>query len=359
MNFAIGGKAALNATMTDVAKLAGVSLKSVSRVINAEPHVSPKLRNKVDAAIATLNYVPDAAARSLAGARTFVIGLMFDNPSPHYTMNVQKGVYAACKENQYHLRVDNIDSTAPGAVFEAQVSAILRNGRCDGFVLTPPLCDNLQLLDLLEGAGVRFVRIAPDLEPGRSPGVCIDDDAGAAAVARHLWELGHRHFGIVRGHSKHSSAANRRRGFLEELDRLGLSEPVVEAEGYFGFETGIQAGKELLSASQQPTAIFALNDDSAAGVMVACSQHGLSVPNDISVCGFDDSWVAKSVWPYLTTVYQPVEEMAHAAALLLLRRGDVENVLHELDFRLVIRDSTAPVPIRTEPLSIAVSAPIA
>lgn len=342
MNLATNIRSTTHATMEDVAKLAGVSLKSVSRVINAEPHVSAKLRAKVEAAIAELSYVPDMAARSLAGARAFIIGVMFDNPSPNYIMKVQKGVYSACRDSQYHLRIDTIDSSAPRELFEAQLSAMLRNSRCDGFVLTPPLTDNLLLLDMLDNAGVRYVRIAPDVAPERSPGVCIDDAAGAAAVARHLWDLGHRRYAVLRGPLNHGAAVSRRQGFIAELQRLGLTHPILEADGQFAFEPAIRASREVLASPQRPTAIFAMNDDSAAGAIVACSQLGLAVPHDVSVCGFDDSWVAKSVWPYLTTVYQPIEEMGRAAALLLLRRDEQENVLHKLDFHLVIRDSTAP-----------------
>lgn len=338
------GRAPARSTMEDVAMLAGVSLKSVSRVINAEPHVSAKLQAKVQAAIAELHYVPDMAARSLAGSRTFIIGLMFDNPSPNYTMNIQKGAYDACRESRYHLRIDNLDSSAPPEQFETQVAAILRNSRCDGFVLTPPLSDNLQLLDFLDRSDLRYVRIAPDIAPDRAPGVCIDDAAGAATLARHLWDLGHRRYAIVNGPSSHGAAQRRRQGFIDALRQLGLREPIAEANGRFSFEQGIQAGRDVLARGSRPTAIFATNDDSAAGVMVACSQSGLSVPGDVSVCGFDDSWVAKSVWPYLTTVYQPIEEMGRAAALLLLRRDEPENVLHQLDFQLVVRDSTAPPP---------------
>ena len=222
---------------------------------------------------------------------------------------------------------------------------MLRNSRCDGFVLTPPLTDNLHLLDYLDGAGVRYVRIAPDIERERSPGVCIDDGAGAASVARHLWALGHRRFGIVGGPHNHGAAIRRREGFIAQLQILGLNEPIAEANGEFAFEGGIQAGKDVLSATPRPTAVFAVNDDSAAGIIVACAQLGLTVPCDVSVCGFDDSWIAKSVWPYLTTVNQPMEEMGHAAALLLLRREEPENVMHQMDFHLVVRDSTAPPPV--------------
>ena len=338
------GRAGDRATMDDVARLAGVSLKSVSRVINAEPHVSARLRERVDAAISALNYVPDTAARSLAGSRTFIVGLLFDNPSPNYTMNIQKGVYDACRANQYHLRIDNVDSTVPRAEYEASLLGLVRNSRCDGFILTPPLTDDAVLLDFLDRSGIRYVRISPALETQRSPSVAIDDAEAAGALARHLWDLGHRHLAVVLGPDRHLAAARRRDGFIAALAELGLSEPVREVAGDFSFEGGIRAGTELMREGPRPTAIFATNDDSAAGVMAACSQAGLKVPVDISVAGFDDSWIARSVWPYLTTVNQPMEKMGYAAASLLLRRGELQGSPRLLDYSLVVRDSTAAPP---------------
>jgi LacI family transcriptional regulator len=326
------------ATMHDVARAAGVSLKSVSRVINREAHVSDDLRRRVEAAIATLGYVPDPAARSLAGARAFLIGLMFDNPSPNYTMKVQTGVYRACVAAQHHLRIDTIDSDQVAT----QVDHLLRNGRCDGFVLTPPLTDNRVLLDLLDARGVRYVRIAPQIDPDRSPGVAIDDAGAAAAMARYLWDLGHRRFALVTGPVDHSAAHARRTGFIEELAQLGCAEPPHEVPGGFSFEGGFAAGQAILAQSARPTAIFGTNDDSAAGVMAACSQAGLRVPADMSVAGFDDSWIARSVWPYLTTIHQPIEAMAHAAATLLLARDTGRGGVTRLDYKLVVRDSAAP-----------------
>lgn len=330
--------------MEDVARLAGVSIKSVSRVINSEPHVSSKLRADVEAAIAQLNYVPDSAARSLAGSRTFIIGLLLDNPSPSYTMNIQRGVYQACQAHQYHLRVDNVDSGVARMDYEDQLLALVRNSRCDGFVLTPPLSDDEVLLDFLDRSGIRYVRIAPALQPTRSPSICIDDAKAAGAVAEHLWALGHRRFAMVLGPASHLAAARRRDGFLDRLAALGLDQPVREVVGGFSFDGGIEAGRELLASGERPTAIFATNDDSAAGVMAACAQAGLKVPDDVSVAGFDDSWIARSVWPYLTTVHQPIEAMGRAAASLLLRRDEPENGPRYLDLDLVVRDSTAPPP---------------
>ncbi|OYU35263.1 LacI family DNA-binding transcriptional regulator [Novosphingobium sp. PASSN1] len=333
-----------HATMADVAQLAGVSLKSVSRVVNREPHVSEKLRLKVEAAIAELSFVPDQAARSLAGARSFTIGLILDNPSPNYTMKLQAGVYRACTAHQYHLRIDQIDSMRSEVELTALFEAMLRNTRCDGFILTPPLSDNRLLLEFFDQRGVMYVRIAPDLEHDRGAGVAIDDAAAAALVAQHFWANGHRRFGIVNGPLDYGEARSRREGFLAGLAALGATEPVAEADGNFLFEGGIEAGRKLLAGPNRPTAIFAGNDDSAAGTMVACLEQGLAVPRDISICGFDDSWVAKSVWPYLTTIYQPIEEMGFAAAELLIEREPDQRKLLMLDFHLVERDSVAQAP---------------
>ena len=333
-----------NVTMADVAQRAGVSLKSVSRVINNELHVSEKLRAKVEAAIAELDYVPDTAARSLAGSRSFTIGVLFDNPSPHYTMKIVNGVYRACRENRHHLRFDHLDSSFGEAALLQQLEDILRNGRADGFVLTPPLCDIAAAVEFLERRGIPISRIAPVLDPGRTPAVFIDDAGAAGQVADLLWTLGHRRFGFVGGPPEHYASTMRRQGFIERL-RLHNPDVIVhEANGGFDFGKGIDAGLELLSARRYPTAIFAANDDSAAGVIVACGRLGLKVPQDVSVFGFDDSWIAMSVWPYLATVRQPIEDMGHAAAAMLLDRGvDLsQNPQRQLPFELIKRESIAP-----------------
>ncbi len=317
-------------------------MKSVSRVINREPNVSEKLRAKVQTAIAALGYVPELAARSLAGGRAFAIGILFDNPSPNYTMKIQAGAYQACREHGFHLIIENLHSARTDVAEQAQ--AILTNTRVDGFILTPPITENAAVMDVLEARSIPYVRIAPVSFPGRSPAFVMDDAAAAGELAAHLWEMGHRRFGVVNGPAEHGAAGTRRAGFLTMLAALGHQEGAAEAFGGFLFETGIEAGHELLSGPNRPTAIFAANDDSAAGVISAAAQLGLRVPEDVSVAGFDDSWVAKSVWPYLTTIYQPISEMAHAAATLLIERAAEAqpNGSRWLDYQLVIRQSTAP-----------------
>jgi LacI family transcriptional regulator len=328
-------------TMSDVARRAGVSLKSVSRVVNNEAHVTSKLRLKIETAIAELNYVPDQAARALAGARSFTIGLLFDNPSPNYIMNAIKGAYNACQTHGYHLRFDTIDTAGSSTSLLHQLETVVCHGRCDGFVLTPPLTDNPEVLEFLEARRINYVRVAPSIDKGRSSSVFIDDATAAGQVAKYLVDLGHKVIGLINGPPEHGAAGKRRSGFIKSL-KASCSDVVIhETCGNFLFESGIAAGSALISCAPRPTAVFATNDDMAAGLLVACMQAGLAVPDDVSIVGFDDSWIASTVWPGLTTVHQPIERMASEAVKLLL---DIS--LHgccfedrQLDFYLTERQS--------------------
>lgn len=335
-------------TIADVAREAGVSLKSVSRVINNEPHVSARLRATVEAAIIRLGYVPDTAARSLAGARNFTIGLLFDNPSPNYTMKIVAGAYRACREFRHHLQIDNIQALAEQGDLAGHVARILHTSRTDGFILTPPLTDDPDVIALLEARGINYVRVAPSIAPDRSPAVIMDDRAAAAEIADLFWARGHRCFGYIGGPQDHGASMLRRDGFVGRLREYDPGATVGESSGGFTFAGGMAAGSELLARPRRPTAIFAANDDSAAGVMVACSQAGLSVPRDVSVAGFDDSWVARSVWPYLTTIRQPIEKMGYAAVSLLVgrreaREADAPQTLR-FGYELIERDSVGEAP---------------
>lgn len=338
-------KATGPATMQDVAEMAGVSIKSVSRVINREPHVSAKLRAKVDAAIAVLDYVPDLAARSLAGARSFEIGVLMGQMGPSYNSQVLAGAYRACIEHQHHLRIDTLPHDGGGADMAGHLERILRGSRCDGFVVVPPYCEMPEVLDMLDARKIRYSLISPPSEQVRTLGVRMDDAVAARQVAELFWRHGHRRIGLVTGRSGHRAAVIRREGFLDRLREFDPAIVVAESDGAFMFDKGIEAGLDLLSRPDRPTAIFALNDDSAAGVIAACNQLGLKVPAQVSVAGFDDSWVARSVWPHLTTVRQPVEEMAYLAASLLLERqvADFDTQLITLGFELIERESTGSV----------------
>lgn len=336
------------ATMQIVAAKAGVSLKSVSRVVNNEPHVSAALRLKVEEAIAALEYVPDIAARSLAGQRHFVIGLLLDNPSPHYSMELLSGAYRACREAGYTLQFDNINALKSSGDVGAAVRSLLLGSRVDGFVLTPPLTDDRSVLEMLESYGKPYVRVAPASDAGRSPAVNMDDRAAAAQIADYLWAHGHRRFGFVSSHPDHAAAMLRRGGFLERLRHYSPDIALSEADGDQTFEGGIRAGYALLSAEPRPTAIFAANDDTAVGVMSAAFQLGLRIPQDVSIIGFDDSWAARSVWPLLTTIRQPIAEMGEVAVKLLIERISAREEaaprISSLDHAFIERASVGEAP---------------
>jgi LacI family transcriptional regulator len=214
-------------------------------------------------------------------------------------------------------------------------------------ILTPPVCDNLTVLDVLEAEGVPYVRLSPDQDLGRSAHVRMDDARAAYEMTAHLIGLGHVDIGFIKGHPDHGASHLRYDGYAAAMAEHGhpVREDRVE-QGYFSFRSGFEAAERLLAGEDRPTAIFASNDDMALGVMAVANRLRLNVPETLSVAGFDDTPGAKVVWPQLTTVRQPIQAMAAAAADLLLSRatgGEGEGPPSRLlDFELVVRESTGP-----------------
>ncbi|WP_296818576.1 LacI family DNA-binding transcriptional regulator [Brevundimonas sp.] len=331
------------ATINDVARLAGVSIKTVSRVMNREPNVREETRAKVLSVAESLQYRPSQSARSLAGSRSFLIGLLFDNPSAAYVTDVQLGAAARCRASGRHLVIEPVDTAAPD--LPKLVRETCRALRLDGVILTPPVCDDARVLDVLEQMGVPYVRLAPNRDPDRSPRVTMDDRAAAAEMTRKLIALGHTDIGFVIGHPDHGASELRRQGFVDAMREAGLeTRPDRMIQGRFSFRSGFDAGEALLGQGR-PTAVFASNDDMALGVMAAARQLGLDVPRDLSIAGFDDTPAAQSVWPPLTTVAQPIGAMAAAAADMIID-GEAAHPhtgappSRELGFTLRMRGST-------------------
>lgn len=333
-------------TIIDVADQAGVSIKTVSRVLNNEPGVRPDTRAAVMAVVERLNYRPQQSARSLAGARSYLIGLLYYDPSASFVGGVQRGATRACRESGYHLVVESFGKEAPD--MEAQVRSMLSALRLDGMILTPPLCDDARVLAAVQAARTPCVLISPGAGQQLAR-VRMDDVAAAEELGNLLISLGHERIGFIEGAPEQAASALRRKGFERALKAHGLKlQPELVHPGDFTFPTGVQAAHALLSLRHPPTAVFASNDDMALGVLAAAQKLGIRVPQDLSIVGFDDSPAASLVWPELTTVRQPVGAMA-AAAVDMLVRGEVsvgtapqgrppERVLaHEL----VVRASTA------------------
>jgi LacI family transcriptional regulator len=336
-------------TIKDVAARAGVSAKTVSRVINGEPHVRDAVREAVQRVVAELDYRPNAFARSLSSSRSYLIGLLLDDPGSGYAADVQLGALMRCRTKSYHLVVEPLDTHAPG--WAAELSGSLRALKLDGAILTPPVCDDPRVLDLLEAEGLPYVRISPRGDFARSGLVRMDDHAAAQEMTEQLLALGHREIGFIRGDPNHSASQAREAGYRAALAaaKVPVRERLV-VDGDFSFRSGLSCGNALLGARRRPTAIFASNDDMALGVLMAAIKRGVAVPESLSIVGFDDAPSARLAWPLLTTVRQPKAEMAAAAVDILVdpsyRSGGAKPGYRQvLQYQLVLRESAAAAPV--------------
>ena len=328
-------------TINDVARLAGVSKKTVSRVLNDSPLVHAETRAKVRGVIDSLSYVPDPQARGLAFRRSFLVGLVFDSPSAQYIVNLQYGVLDALRDTPYELLVHPCDSRQPDYV--AGIRRFVQRHKLHGVILVPRVSEDQDLAETLAALDCRYVRIAS--VPLDSPGRQLrthDREAGAAA-ARHLLSLGHRRFGLVTGPARYRSAIERGEGFRDALAAAGATLADTDVvEGGYTFETGAVAAETLLARADRPTAVFASNDEMAAGVYSVSHRLGLRIPQDLSVVGYDDSDLASQLWPGLTTLHLPVRQIGRQAAERLLRAEDAALPDDEVFLELVVRGSTAP-----------------
>lgn len=336
-------------TIIDVAEHAGVSIKTVSRVLNNEAGVHPETRELVSTVVRQLNYRPKQSARSLAGGRSYLIGLLYYDPSAAFIAGVQRGATLACRDSGYHLVVESLETQASD--IDTQVDRMLSALRPDGMILTPPLCDDPRVLAAVQAAGTPCVLISPGAGQAMAR-VLMDDVAAADELGELLIGLGHRRIGFIEGAPEQAASARRRTGFERALGRHGLAlDESLVRRGDFTFESGELAAQSLLALRRPPSAVFASNDDMALGVLAAAQRRGVRVPQDLSIVGFDDSAAASLVWPALTTVRQPVGEMA-AAAVQMLVKGEVPRggdtslppPVRVLAHEVVVRASTAARP---------------
>jgi LacI family transcriptional regulator len=293
-----------------------------------------------------LDYRPNAFARSLSSSRSYLLGLLIDDPASGYAADVQLGAINACRDKSYHLLVERVDRAEPD--WQRTLRATLDQLRLDGALLPPPLCDDPEFLDLLGDAGLPYVRIAPGGDDSRSGFVRMDDAAAAAEMTRHLIALGHRRIGFIAGNPTHGAAAKRREGFTREMAAHGLAvDPALVHPGDFSVRSGMVAGEAILASADRPSAIFAANDDMALGLLMIAYRRHLDVPADLAIAGFDDAPPSRAAWPPITTIVQPNGAMAAAAVDILTDpryRDDPRDPEWRrlLDYRLVVRGSTDP-----------------
>ncbi len=328
-------------TIRDVSRVAEVSIKTVSRVINNQDYVSAETRARVERVMTELFFQPSSAARALAGHRSHQIAVICDNPSPSYVYEIQYGIRLRCQQSGVRMIAQPYDRGSPTLLDD--ILTLVDQVHPDGLVLTPPACDDAQVLAELLRREVPFVRIQPGTRAGVSSSVFIDNEQAARDVTHHLLELGHTRIGFIVGDRGYASSDHRLNGFLGALADAGVPIPADYIRfGFFDFASGVEQAERLLTLPAPPTAIFASNDDMAAGVLTTAHRRGVSVPGELSVVGFDDTPFASIVWPALTTVRQPVRLLAAAAADLLLKPPPTPED-RRIAYEFVVRQSTGPV----------------
>lgn len=304
-------------TINDIARLAGVSKKTVSRVINRSPLLHEETRERVETVIRETGYVPNPQARALALGRNFLIGLIHDNPNAQMILNMQQGILEALHGTDFELLVRPVDRGS--ATMLDDVRSFLVRQRLYGVIILPPISENNHLARLCDDIGCRYVRMGSAILDDSDHMVASNDRDAVAEATRYLIQQGHKRIGLVAGPHGFRSARERREGFESALAEAGIKLPrSLVADGQYTFESGIAATYSLLDLSPRPTAIFACNDEMAAGVLYAARERGLGVPQDLSIVGFDDTPIAARVWPPLTTVRWPIIAMGRSAALKLI-----------------------------------------
>jgi LacI family transcriptional regulator len=327
-----------NVTIIDVAKAAGVSVSTVSRVLNNKDDVAPETYQKVQEVIDELGYTSSLAARGLRSRRMNVIGLIMPDVEDPFSIEVMKGVNRAITELDYDLIVYS------GGEFKRESSAdrerrfvsLLSGSITDGVIVVTPAATSFSTASPV-------VVVDPNVETHDCPAVIATNRDGALTAVEYLIGLGHRRIGFISGRSELQSAVRRLLGYKDGLARAGIPlDPDLIQTGDYSRKTGFACAQRLLNLSDPPTAIFASNDQSAIGAIKAIYEAGLGVPDDVSVVGFDNVPEVAYTHPGLTTVDQSIDKMGYIATemLISLIEGDsLESDLYKVPTRLIVRDS--------------------
>jgi LacI family transcriptional regulator len=334
-------------TINDVAEHAGVSKRTVSRVINKSDKVNEETRKRVQKVIEELSFTPNARARGLAARRSFLIGLIYDVPTL-FINDVQKGILSICTDAGYDIVVHPCEFGSDGLVDD--VKRFVNRSKVDGVVMLPPVSEIPELVTALDSSGIPYVRFASEFsaEPWRL--VVTNYVPAVTDMTNHLVNLGHRRIGFISGPRDNVSSRKRQQAFVEALAHHGLKlDKAFIAEGSFTYESGVKAAGKLLESPSRPTAIFAANDEMAFGAMNVANSLGIKVPEDLSVVGFDGTKFATFVIPSLSTIRRPTSDMARLAAQKLLALIDegpdaARNFESMVSPQFVPRESTGPAP---------------
>lgn len=339
-------------TIDDVASLAGVSIKTVSRVVNREPNVRQSTREKVEKAVAELNYSPNPSARNLASHRARLIVFVYDDPSAYevpssgYIINMQQGALKACRNAGFELLIHPCNYRNKDIGKELQ--DLIRQINPAGIIVAAPLSNMKKIVQACSATEVPCVRLSTGSRNGKEYSVATNDREISAEMTRYLASLGHQRIAFIKGDKRHKAVGNRYDGYRDGLQQSGLpfSEELV-AEGDNSIGSGELCAEQLLKQSSRPTAIFSANDDMAAGVLRVATRLGIDVPGKLSVAGCDDISLAQQLYPALTTIRQPLSTMAETASLALIdgaRGKPREPALEIIPGKIQVRESTGPAP---------------
>ncbi len=345
------------ATLRDVARHAGVSHTTVSRVINGDKVVTGETRQLVEDAIAALKFSPNPVARALSGAEHIRVGLLHRFPNPGSLGEFLVHLLHHTTKAHASLIVRGVASPDE---HEAAVQELVEN-RVRAVILPPPLADEQDLTDRLAAAGIAIVATGSHRQSGRIMSVGVDERVAARAMTQHLIAIGHRRIGFIAGDDHYASADLRLAGFRDALAEAGLrADPALVAKGLYTYQSGLHAAERLIGLADQPTAIFASNDDMAAATIAVAHRRGLDVPSDLSVCGYDDSSLATTIWPTLTTIRHPTFEVTRNALHMILSQvtgGKMpEQGTPYLSHTLVRRQSDAPPRGQSRHAAVGISA---
>ncbi|MGB1198089.1 MAG: LacI family DNA-binding transcriptional regulator [Thalassotalea sp.] len=335
----------MKATINDVAKQAGVSIKTVSRVMNNEPSVRQPTREKVMAVVNELNYQPNLAARNLAGTKAYTIAFIYDNPNAYYVIDMQNGILDACKKSGFELLIHPCSAKSSNLL--ETITNMIKHSRIAGLILTPPFSENPEFVKHLLALDVDVVRIISgnEIPDNLAPCIMVNDFEASVSITQHLIDLGHKDIAFIAGEADHKSTVERLKGYKKALsdNSIAINEQLI-VQGTYSFESGVNGAKQLLSAQDKPSAIFSCNDEIAAGALFASRLMGVEIPGQLSIAGFENNPFSRQTWPTLTTADQPTLKIAENAANLLIstsRKQATHNIITQYTPQLVVRDSTS------------------
>lgn len=285
-----------------------MSFKTVSRVINHEGTVKPETLAKVNKAIAEVDYQPNTAARNLAGAKSYALGFIYDNPNAYYVIDMQKGILEECGRKGYELLIHPCKSAHADII--TKIQQMVKRTQLSGLIISPPLSENLDFIAELATLDIQFVRLVSGTENQTESTSCvfIHDRVAARSIVEYLISLGHTKIAFISGGKDHKSTLERQEGYIQAMPSHGFTinhDWIVE--GRYSFDSSVSGAKKLLSLDDKPTAIFACNDETAAGALLAARLAGIAIPKQMSITGFEDSPFSRQTIPQLTTAAQPTQ----------------------------------------------------